>query len=159
MAPTCTRISFTKCIQQYYTIPDWLNPWIRNHRCRGRTVKLYLDFPLWGGLASLTPKLFPGQLDMQSHVVYRYCISYRFLCNQTRLNLAAEDNKRLSSHHFSGQEARCGLAETFGSGSLKAVGWSCGHLEDQLKVGGSLSKLTHVAVGWRHQLPATRAFP
>ena len=43
-------------------IPGLLNLWIQNCRHRGSTIKLYSDFQLCRGLASLTPALFKGQL-------------------------------------------------------------------------------------------------
>ena len=41
---------------------NWLNPWKQNYRYRGPTIKWYLDFQLFGGLTSIIPLFFTGQL-------------------------------------------------------------------------------------------------
>lgn len=58
--------NFFQYILQYYTTQGWLNFQKWNFKYGGLTVKFTSNFLVQGGLASLTPKMFKGQLYLHS---------------------------------------------------------------------------------------------
>lgn len=58
--------NFFQYILQYYTTQGWLNFQKWNFKYGGLTVKFASNFLVQGGLASLTPKMFKGQLYLHS---------------------------------------------------------------------------------------------
>ena len=63
-SPLHLKISFAQYLLCYYTVPGWLNSWMRNCRHWGPTVKSCKDFWLewWWRVVPLTPTLFKSQL-------------------------------------------------------------------------------------------------
>lgn len=66
VGPLIAEFLENKCILQYYTIHDCMNPPLQNLGCGRQTIQLYADNDLKVEVATLTSALDKDQMEMVS---------------------------------------------------------------------------------------------